>query len=196
MGGPWRGLSPQCLACGLYRRSVWPPLSLQGCDIAQPPAQRVSKTNVVQSRAWLHNQVSAFTGDQSRRGERSALTSSSCHQHLMKTGYSLQGTGPETLSPFEGTPSPDCWARAYFLSDPINLVVLAELWQSLSADTESTPDPLVSLRWGLMACSYFFTGAFVDLDLNVPVPQLSFSSCENKHANMVSCTMGITKIAG
>lgn len=110
----------------LYR-SVWPPLSLQGCGIAQPPAQRVNKTKVMQARAWLHNQVSAFTRDQSRRGGRSALTSSSCHQHLMKNGYALQGSGPETLSSYEGTPSPDCWARAYFLSDPINLVVLAEL---------------------------------------------------------------------
>ena len=32
------------------------------------------------------------------------------------------------------------------LTDPVNLIVLAEQWQSLSADTESTSDPLVSLR--------------------------------------------------
>lgn len=35
-----------------------------------------------------------------------------------------------------------------------------------------------------MACSYIFPGAFVDLDLNVPVPQLSLSSCENKHSEL------------
>lgn len=34
----------------------------------------------------------------------------------------------------------------FSLTDPINLVVLAEQWQNLSADMESSSDHLVSLR--------------------------------------------------
>lgn len=67
----------------------------------------------------------------------------------MKNGYTLQGqsqsTGPAL--PVEGLPHQAAEQELIFsLTDPINLVVLAQQWQSLSADTESTSDPLVSLR--------------------------------------------------
>lgn len=167
---------------------------------AQPATQRVSKTKITETGAQLHNQVSAFTRDQSRRGERSALTSDSYWQHYswkMDMHFKAKGqsTGP-SLS-MEGLLHQAAEQELIFsLTDPINLIVLAEQWQSLSADMESTSDPLVSLRGSWMAYSFFFLGAFVDLGLNVLVPQLSLSRCKNKHVNVTSCTMGITKIAG
>lgn len=99
-----------------------------------------------------------------------------------------QSTGPSL--PVEGVPHQAAEQKLIFsLTDPINLIAPAEQWQSLNADMESASDPLVSLR-------FFFTGAFVDLGLHVLVPQLSLSCCKNKHVNVTSCTMGITKIAG
>lgn len=56
-----------------------------------------------------------------------------------------QRTGP-TL-PVEGLPHQAAEQELIFsLTDPINLLVLAEQWQSLSAGTESTSDPSVSPR--------------------------------------------------
>lgn len=196
MGGPWEGSKAQCLASRLCRSAS----SLHCPWGAQPATQRVNKTKIMQAGAWLHNHVSAFTRDQSRRGERSALTSDSYRQHSQwKMDMHFKAKGKSTVPSLSVKGLPHRAAKReliFSLTDPINLVVLAEQWQNLSADMESSSDCLVSLRWGLMAYSFFFLGALVYLGLNVLVPQLSLSCCKNKHVNVMSCTMGITKIAG
>jgi len=56
-----------------------------------------------------------------------------------------QLTGPSL--PDEGLPhQAEKQDLVFSVTEPINLIVLAEQWQSLSTDMESTSDPLVSPR--------------------------------------------------